>query len=414
MVLGRFEEGAVGEDEGLEQRIAGQAVGAVQAGAGHLADGEESAQGGLALVVGFHASALVVGGGDDRNRLRSDVDPERRAGLVDFRETFLEEFAGLARDVEKDALGAGAFHFGVDGAGHDVARREIFECMVARHEGRALFVDQDASFAAHGFADEERFGFGMEKAGGVELDEFHVADGRTRAPGHGHAVAGGDVGIRCVEVNFATAASGQHDAVAAQGEDAAGFFVEHVDADHAVLGGVAEFARGDEVDGHVVFQHGDRRMFLDGGHEGFFDFEPGEVVGVENAALGVSAFATEIEFGAAVGFFAQVEGHAEFDQFANPLGAFAHDEVDDVLVAQSRPGLEGVFDVEFERILRAGHASHAALGPRRVGRGFGAFRHHRDGAVRGGFERVGQAGDAGAEDDVVKLLHDAARAARCR
>jgi hypothetical protein len=34
--------------------------------------------------------------------------------------------------------------------------------------------------------------------------------------------------------------------------------------------------------------------------------------------------------------------------------------------------------------------------------------------VRGRFERVGQAGDAGSKDDVVKLLHAAGRAARCR
>ena len=257
MVFRRLEKRTVGEDEGFEEGITGQAVGSVQAGAGDFADGEEAAQGGLALVVGFHASALIVGGGDDGNRLFGNVDAERCAGLVDFREALLEEFSRLARDVEKDALGAGAFHFGVDGAGHDVARSKILQRVVTRHEGRAVFVDKDAAFAAHSFADEEGFGFGVEKAGGVELDEFHVAHRRARPPRHGHAVAGGDVGIRRVEVNFAAAAGGEHDAVAAQGEDAAGFFVEHVDADHTILGGVTEFARGDEVDGHVVFHHGD-------------------------------------------------------------------------------------------------------------------------------------------------------------
>ena len=254
----------------------------------------------------------------------------------------------------------------------------------------------------------------MEQAGRVELDELHVADRRAGAPGHGHAVARGDIGVRRVEVDFAAAAGGQHDAVAAEGEDPAGFLIEHVDADHAVFGGVAEFARGDEVDGHVVFQHGDRRMFFHGGDEGFFDFESGEIVRVKDAALGVSAFTAEVQLGAAGWFFAQVERHAEVDQLLDALGTFAHDELDNIPVAKPGAGFEGVFDVQFERIFRAGHAGHAALRPSGVGRGLGAFGDDGDGALIGGLERVSQPGDAGAEDDVVKFLHAAARAARCR
>ena len=41
------------------------------------------------------------------------------------------EVRGLVRDVEQHVLGAGALHLVVDGARHDVARREIAERVVA-------------------------------------------------------------------------------------------------------------------------------------------------------------------------------------------------------------------------------------------------------------------------------------------
>ena len=204
----------MGEDEGFEQRIAGQTVRAMQAGASHFAHGEQSAQGGLAMLVGFHAAALVVGGGNDRDRLLGDIDTDRGAGLVDFREPLLEELPRLMGDVEIDAFGTGAFHFCVDGAGHDVARGEVFERVVAFHELPPLFVDENPALAAHRLADEKRFGLRVEQAGRVKLHEFHVADRGAGAPGHGHAVPRSDVGIRRVEVDFAAAAGGQHDAVA--------------------------------------------------------------------------------------------------------------------------------------------------------------------------------------------------------
>jgi hypothetical protein len=49
----------------------------------------------------------------------------------------------------------------------------------------------------------------MKQAGGMKLDELHVRDRHARAVGHGHAVAGGDVGVRGVEIDLAAAAGGQ-------------------------------------------------------------------------------------------------------------------------------------------------------------------------------------------------------------
>ena len=50
------------EHEPFEERIAGEAIGAMKTGASHLADGIQSAQAGLAVQIRLHAAALIVGG----------------------------------------------------------------------------------------------------------------------------------------------------------------------------------------------------------------------------------------------------------------------------------------------------------------------------------------------------------------
>ncbi len=93
---------------------------------------------------------------------------------------------------------------------------------------------QHAALAAHGFADEKRFGLGVIQAGGMKLDEFHVGDGRPGPVGHGHAVAGRDVRIGRVKIYLAAAARGQHDTARGEGFDHAAVLVQHVGAQAAI------------------------------------------------------------------------------------------------------------------------------------------------------------------------------------
>jgi hypothetical protein len=68
----------VGIDHAFEQGVGGHAIGAVQPGIGHLADGIEAGDVGLAVVVDHHAATGVVGRRDDGHRLPGDVDTDRR------------------------------------------------------------------------------------------------------------------------------------------------------------------------------------------------------------------------------------------------------------------------------------------------------------------------------------------------
>jgi len=152
-------------------------------------------------------------------------------------------------DVEVDIGVAVLFHDGVDGACGDVARGERAAGVEILHEGSAADIDELGAFAAHRFGNKERFGLGVVEAGRVELDEFHVADRQPRAPGHGHAVAGGDVGVGGVEVDFSQSAGSQHGAGGMDGDHPVFGLVEKVGTDAAVGAFEANPVGGDEVDG---------------------------------------------------------------------------------------------------------------------------------------------------------------------
>src|SRR5215469_15806210 len=102
-----------------------------------------------------------------------------------------------------------------------------------------------AALTTHGFADEKGFCARMIKTGGMELDEFHVRNSRAATISHRHAVAGGDVGIGGVEINFSTAAGGQQCDRRDEGEHAPGIFVEHISSEATVVAHISEFLAGD-------------------------------------------------------------------------------------------------------------------------------------------------------------------------
>ena len=121
--------------------------------------------------------------------------------------------AGFCGDVQKRASvrAAAAFlDFGVNGAGHDVAGRELEALrIVPFHEAFAVFVAENAAFAAHGFGDQQALNSrGPDHAGRMELHEFHVQKFRAGRVSERHAVAGAFPGIGGDFPGFADAAGG--------------------------------------------------------------------------------------------------------------------------------------------------------------------------------------------------------------
>src|SRR5581483_5247054 len=113
----------VAEDQPFEQRVGGQAVGAVDAGAGHLAAGPQAGQGGGAVDVGHHAPAEVVGGRRYRQPLPGRVETGVAAVGPDRGEAPGEVVD--RRGVEPQVVEAPVDETPGDGPGDDVPGGEI-------------------------------------------------------------------------------------------------------------------------------------------------------------------------------------------------------------------------------------------------------------------------------------------------
>jgi hypothetical protein len=222
--------------------------------------------------------------------------------------------------------------------------RQLGALIVARHEALAVGELQQAAFAAHRLRDEERLGVRVEEAGGVELDELHVRHGRARAPAHGDAIAGGDVGVGREEIHLAGAARGKHREARGEGANRARLAIEHVRAPDPIQSlGIAQLARGDQVDRDVPLEHVDVRVGLDLPDERLLHRAARRVRGMDDAPVAMAALAGEVQVvgvGAVAG-----EGDALGHEPLDRAPAALDHEADGVVVAQARPGDVSVADV---------------------------------------------------------------------
>ena len=188
-VLERREGGAPAEDRTLEKAVAGQPVGAVDAGGGHLAAGVEPGDAGGAVDVGANATDHVVGGRGDRDRLPRDVDAVLAARGGDRREAVAHSVAERPA-VEQHVVGAVVDEALPDGARHDVASGQLAARIGVEQEPAPALVDDVGSLAAHRLADEESRRTRHGQGGGVELHELHARHLGADLPRQRDAVAG--------------------------------------------------------------------------------------------------------------------------------------------------------------------------------------------------------------------------------
>ncbi len=171
------------EDHALEQRVRGEPVCTVHAGAGDLAGRPEAGEGGRAPEVGQDAAGEVVGGRCDGQPVGRRIEPDGGQRRRDGREAGVE--GGQGGGVQPEVLDPlGAHALGHRAADH-VPRGELVD------EALAPGVPQQGPVAAERLGEQRAGHRRMVERGRVELHELDVGDGDTCPQGHGQPVAGG-------------------------------------------------------------------------------------------------------------------------------------------------------------------------------------------------------------------------------
>src|SRR5262245_40636488 len=348
MLLGVFRgvlTGAFAEDEQIGERVAAEAIGAVDA-RGAFAGGEQAGDP-RHLRIAIHADTAhhVVCRRAHLHRLGGDVDVAQLFELVIHAGQFLLDVLRSVGqllldpgDVEVDAaVGAAAslFDFADDAAGDVVAREQFRRAVgglvslavtptflfvlgglrfvvvgdVLEHEAFALVVDEDAALAANAFGDQDAaHARRPDHAGRMELDKFHVDQLGPGEIGEGMTVAGVFPAIARDLVGLADAAGGEHDRLGAEDDEAAFLAIVSDGAGDAIA--VLQEAQ----DRHL---HVDIDALMDAVVlQGADHFEAGAVADVGQARI---AMAAEVALKDAA-ILGAVEDGSPFLQFANTVG----------------------------------------------------------------------------------------------
>ena len=333
----------------------------MEARIGHLADGVQARQVGTGHLVGDHATTGVVGGGYHRDGLAGDVDPQFQAPGMDGGKVLDDEVRGPMGDVQIEALGTQALHLVVDGAGDDVARGQLGALVKAVHKTLAVWQQEAPALATQGLGDEESPGLGVIEAGRMELHELHVAHPATGAPGHGDAIAGGDIGVAGVEIDLAGAARGDDHETGQQGLDLAAGIVEDIGAETAVHLDI-QFAPADEVHGDVALQDLDVGAGADLTLEGGLHLLARGVGGVDDAAMGMTALAGEVVAAGLDRLVVTGKFDALIEEPANAGRAVIHHQLDPFRIAEVGAGIQGILDMGSQGVVGVEDGGYTALG----------------------------------------------------
>ena len=219
------------------------------------------------------------------------------------------------------------------------------------------------------------------------------------------AIAGRSIGIGGIQVNFARSSRGQQNSFAGKRDHLAGLFVQRVQAESLVLlaSGLnwrVDVGTGDDINPHMIGIDFDIRFGADGFDQGAFDFPAGEVVGMQDATLGMSPFLCQMKTVLPLG--AGKPG-SQLDQFPDAGGSFADNTAHHVFLTQAAPGFDGIGHMEVDRIVLChdrGDPSLGVAGGRLFHRVLGNQGH---GAIFGNFQGKGEAGKAATNDYVIPI-----------
>ncbi len=293
--------------------------------------------------------------GPDWNAVAGDIQIEFGAHGGYARKSAANPLRLEMRQVQINVRMPGLFHLANDGQAHHVPRGKFAARIVVGHEAPAVAVDQPGPGPARGLGDQVPAAACYIQHRGMELHELHVSQFRACAIGHGHAVAGGDLGIGGFAIDLARTAAGQDRLLRPDHGLAVPAVPDQRPAARAVM--------GQKIDGERVFPNKYVGQILDAAdRHSHYLLARGVAQGMCDAVVTVPAFARQSQALAGM-----VELHAPVDQLLDPLRRLANHVLDHLPIAQRSAGHKRVLNVILEPVRRIQDPRNAALGHVAVG-----------------------------------------------
>ena len=230
-------------------------------------------------------------------------------------------------DVEADMIQTVNLHLLIDSTGHNVTGSQRQTLIVFLHELFAIRQFQNTAIATHGLGDEVgRVGLlRIVEHSGVELHELHVGNGAFGTIHHSDAVACCNDGIGGREIYGTTATCTHHRDFRKIGIYLLRLGIQHIgaialDVGRAACNANAQMVLGDNLYSKMILFDVDVGIVSHGFHQSALDLGTRIVGMMEDAELGVTALAVQVE-GA---IFRLVEVHPPFHQFLDLSGGVAY------------------------------------------------------------------------------------------
>lgn len=141
------------------------------------------------------------------------------------------------RQVQKYFVVARPVQFFHDGAGNDIARRELGQRMIPRHETLSGLIPQVSALAPQGLGEQKPRRAFQVQGRRMELHELHIADLGAGPERGGHAIARRHVGVGGLEENTPDSAGGQQNRARLDRQHLASPLVENQRAPDGIAGG---------------------------------------------------------------------------------------------------------------------------------------------------------------------------------
>ena len=229
-LLRRRQTGSLAEDQGFQEPVAPESVGAVDARGGASSRRVEPRHARGSVPTDVDAAHRAVRHRPHRNRFLGGVDSGLRLDdVTGQRKLALHLVAFEVPEIEGDELGTSAHDFFFRGSRHDVARRSLAEgrCILQR-ESLPAAVDQVPSQPQERLRQDHPASPDPER---MKLDHLHVHQRGARSVRERHAISGDSIGRPRGLVDAGASAGREHHGVRRKGFDRARGELDRDDAD---------------------------------------------------------------------------------------------------------------------------------------------------------------------------------------